>query len=1089
MTYNRQDLAVQVNIKSLKGYTMRDIGALEDRIKRLEYYTVLNALSLDTKTLSIRDENNQFERFKNGIFADPFNDHTLGRTEDREYAINVSSLRSVALSRYEPFQTDFKYQSNASTNVKIAGRLAMIDYDAEYLGGNPYASIYRNCTEAYYNWKGYLQLFPNYDSGKVVTASAPQNINIDIAGAFKSLLATGIAQKIDTEVGRPVLTNSESTTSGLTTTTTNYYSQTTTTTVKDLGVEVNKITQSTGPLVQDVSVLPYMRSRIIGIWATGMKPNTTVHCYFDNQPVDEFCVQAKVNPDFADINNRPDPAKLKNLVGGQENIFLVPNGPLNGPFKTDDEGTIYLNFLLPENKFRTGDRTFIITNVDDLKAQGAVYTKAEGTYTASALSVKTTDISFNILQPVFVPTTTTTSTTKTWSDTTTVTRNPPSDPGGGGGDGGSEDSTGSDFGGSDGGGDPGGDDPVAETFMIQDASQVRVPGVYMAAIGVYFKKKSPTLGITLNLCETTSGVIDSSKIIARVHHTTDQCSVSEDSSAETIFTFNQPALLATDKTYAFYMVPDGTNPDYEIWISEVGGTDKITGAAINQQPFSGIMYVSSNGKSWTPVQSQDIKFRMYRAKFKYNTATAVFSNETYDYLTLQNTSRYNTGVGIQVGQVVYSANSADLTQILTDTTINPFGIVSYVDELNNILYLERSNGKFSNNATFKNIRIFSVEDYSNTSQIIPANLIANSTIYKIDDLPYHQLAPKFVTAEPIGSSLVSKFYGTSNSTSSAGPFIKDTTPINVVTEQLTELRDYERVIRSYSNEVAQGGFGVRGNSTYEIVLRTNNDYVSPVIDLGTKSIKFIRNLISSNNVNEHTRYGYALNRYVSQVVALATPSEDFRVYLTGYRPEGSNIEVYVKIKNSNDSDNFDDKAWTKMTPIKNDSGANTGLLFSNSLDDYKEFIYGLPRWGTPVANVNISGTTMTVNSLYGGNGAFAVGETIVGTGVLPGTVITALGTGTGGTGTYTITPSHGAIGPIDIKATPNYTSANVAYADYNADGYSNDKFKRGIATYYDSSYSLQTTFNQFAIKILLLANDPVKVPNMRDVRAIAMMLA
>lgn len=1088
MTYNRQDLAVQVNIKSLKGYTMRDIGALEDRIKRLEYYTVLNALSLDTKTLSIRDQNNQFERFKNGIFADPFNDHSLGRTEDREYAINISSLRSVALPRYEPFQSDFKYQSTASSNVRIAGRLAMIDYDSEYLGGNPYASIYRNCTEAYYNWKGYLQLFPNYDSGKVTTASAPQNINIDIAGAFKSLLATGIAQKIDTEVGNPVRTNSESTTRGDTTTTTNYYSQTTTTTIKDIAVEVNKITQSTGPLVQDVSVLPYMRSRIVGIVATGMKPSTTVHCFFDNQKVDQYCAQGKVNPDFADLNGNIDATKTKNLVAGQENLLILPDGPVGGPFKTNDKGTIYFNFLLPENTFRTGDRVFVVTNVDDIKAQGAVYTKAEGTYTASALSVKTTDISFNILQPIFVPTTTTTTSTKTWTETHSVTRSPPTERDGGGGSSRGEDGYGGDFGGDDGGGDSGGDDPVAETFIIQDASSVRVPGIYLSAIGIYFKSKSPTLGITLKLCETTSGVIDSSKIVAQCHYTSAQCSVSEDSSAETVFNFTQPALLATDKSYAFYLVPDGTNPDYEIWISEVGGTDKITGSAINQQPFSGIMYVSSNGKSWTPVQSQDIKFKLYRAKFKYNTATAVFSNETNDYLTLKNTSRYTTGVGIQAGQVVYSANASNLSQTLTDTTINPFGVVSSVDELNQILYLERSNGLFSN-TTFKNIRIYSVNDYANTAEIIPANLIANSEIYTIDDLPYHQLSPKFVTAEPIGSSIVSKFYGTSNSTSTAGSFVKDTTPINVVHEQLTELTDYERVIRSYSNEVAQGGFGVIGNTTYEINLKTNNDYISPVIDLGTKSVKFIKNIISSNTVNEHTRYGYALNKYLSQVVALATDSEDLRVYVTGYRPEGSNIEVYVKIKSNNDSDNFDDKAWTKMVPIKNDSGANTGLFFSNKLDDYKEYIYGLPRYGTPSANVNISGTTMTVNSLYGGNGAFAVGQTVVGTGVLPSTVITALGTGTGGVGTYTITPSHGALGPIDVKATPNYTSANVAYADYNADGYSNNKFKRGIATYYDSTYSLQTSFNQFAIKILLLANDPVKVPNMRDVRAIALMLA
>ena len=56
MTYNRKDLAVKVDIKSIKGYTMREIGALDERIKKLEYYTVLNALELDVKTLSVKDD-------------------------------------------------------------------------------------------------------------------------------------------------------------------------------------------------------------------------------------------------------------------------------------------------------------------------------------------------------------------------------------------------------------------------------------------------------------------------------------------------------------------------------------------------------------------------------------------------------------------------------------------------------------------------------------------------------------------------------------------------------------------------------------------------------------------------------------------------------------------------------------------------------------------------------------------------------------------------------------------------------------------------------------------------------------------------
>jgi len=61
----------------------------------------------------------------------------------------------------------------------------------------------------------------------------------------------------------------------------------------------------------------------------------------------------------------------------------------------------------------------------------------------------------------------------------------------------------------------------------------------------------------------------------------------------------------------------------------------------------------------------------------------------------------------------------------------------------------------------------------------------------------------------------------------------------------------------------------------------------------------------------------------------------------------------------------------------------------------------------------IAGTTLTVSAVT--SGLLSVGMTISGTGVTPWTVITAFGTGTGGTGTYTVSPSQTA-GSTSITA-------------------------------------------------------------------------
>lgn len=54
----------------------------------------------------------------------------------------------------------------------------------------------------------------------------------------------------------------------------------------------------------------------------------------------------------------------------------------------------------------------------------------------------------------------------------------------------------------------------------------------------------------------------------------------------------------------------------------------------------------------------------------------------------------------------------------------------------------------------------------------------------------------------------------------------------------------------------------------------------------------------------------------------------------------------------------------------------------------------------------ISGNLMTISAVGNGNGCIAVGQTITGTGVVAGSTIVGLGTGTGGTGTYYVSVSQ-----------------------------------------------------------------------------------
>ena len=93
---------------------------------------------------------------------------------------------------------------------------------------------------------------------------------------------------------------------------------------------------------------------------------------------------------------------------------------------------------------------------------------------------------------------------------------------------------------------------------------------------------------------------------------------------------------------------------------------------------------------------------------------------------------------------------------------------------------------------------------------------------------------------------------------------------------------------------------------------------------------------SITTVSEYSpRGGNAAARYITKKVVLApgNDSGDLRVYLTAYRPAGTNIYVMYKILNAADTQSFDAGSWQLMTPVNNSS------FYSNSYGATQEIEY------------------------------------------------------------------------------------------------------------------------------------------------------
>ena len=85
--------------------------------------------------------------------------------------------------------------------------------------------------------------------------------------------------------------------------------------------------------------------------------------------------------------------------------------------------------------------------------------------------------------------------------------------------------------------------------------------------------------------------------------------------------------------------------------------------------------------------------------------------------------------------------------------------------------------------------------------------------------------------------------------------------------------------------------------------------------------------------------GSAEARYFSKKVELADgqDAEDLKVYLTAYKPSGTDIKVYAQLKASDDVEDLADKDYTLLTQVT----PTTVISDSVNVQDFKEFEYGL----------------------------------------------------------------------------------------------------------------------------------------------------
>ena len=512
-------------------------------------------------------------------------------------------------------------------------------------------------------------------------------------------------------------------------------------------------------------------------------------------------------------------------------------------------------------------------------------------------------------------------------------------------------------------------------------------GCYVINLDVFFRTKSSTAPITLQLREVINGY-PGNKVIpfGEVTLNPGDIQVSEDATIATTFTFPSPVYLQNNTEYCFVLLPAGNDPNYNIWVSELGQNQLGTQNRISEQPNVGMLFTSANNRSWTAWQGEDIKFRILRADFSINTTgNALLKNLNMDYLKFASFSDgnfsagdiihgfsfdiTNAGSGYTDGTIAHTLSGGGATTNATvNVTISGGAVTDVVVTNPGAGYtsnptLTISSGAGSNAQVAVTLNRASLKEYDSLylvakgivfgGKFTAGDVVGNGSTYaeitEVEDKVINVIETNIGAIDHTPA-----FFNWSVAPTATGAGSGGTTFEAFNFGQEYEL-SVENTVYSYSNE--QTNLGGDKSLTVKASMTTNTSTVSPVIDLRKCSIIGVANDINNLDTDEDTNNGAAASKYISRRVVLddGQDAEDLKVYLSNKIPSGCNVKVYGKFQNATDSANFDDLDWIELelTKAPLDSAARSGFV------EYEYTIPDANKNGSGVYEYTTDGATFT----------------------------------------------------------------------------------------------------------------------------------
>ena len=908
-----------------KRYTMRDIGSLDKRIKNLEYYTSLSLLEKEASSTQIFDGSN--ERLKNGFLVDGFYGHNVGNVSHPDYAVAIDKSNGILRPKFFEDNVNLIRHAAAPGTAVKNGSIVTLPFGHAEFAKQPYATT-SEFVNPYnvFSWGGQVKLSPESDEWK--DTEVRPDVIIDDEGVYDQLVfmaeESGVLGTVWNEwetnwTGTEVSTTTSGgggagrgggfniiggegggnnwwdgprrgggfRTGGVTTTT----ATTTTSNQARSGLRTTVVPDTQlkelGSRVVETNFVPFIRSRKIFFKAELMKPNTKIFAFFNGSDVTNFCAEESYQ-EFSDQTN----------VVGYSGETVHPS---NTDLVTDGAGRCEGSFIIPRNsalKFKTGTREFRLTD-STTNDKDAESTFAEALYHAQGLL----EVKENVIQSTKVPKFVTTelndnrviTETNITSFTTPVTWV----------------------------------DPLAQTFIVD-----QVGGLFVTKLDLFVQSKDSNIPLNVSIRSVENG-IPTQQIVpgtdVNVYPTASAMPTSADGSQATTVTFDYPVYLGQDQEYCIVLISQ--SDEYKVFIAETGGFDlQNSDNRVTKQPYNGVFFTSQNASTWTPEQTKDLKFTLYRANFTSTSATLKLTNDGIPPRTLRtNPFTYLSASGgnsiIRVKHPNHGMYGANNKVTISGQTGTVNGITAgNINKTHDIIGASIELDSYA----------ITVTGTASAVSIDGGGTGINAT----ENNQYNTLIPQIQTLEVPGTAIGLAMEGQTGKSVDGAESAYTQVVVGGILANSNNDFNAPFTIASTINETTYVTSSAGNKSLVVTANLAGTSTLSPVIDLNRCSVTTVSNRLNDATSNQ-AAYGSAANgrsyvadtvasgtsnanRYVTKRVDLNNEADILDVFINANKPSGSNIDLYFKVLAGGDDTDFDNLSWIAASPeseiITNDGG-------------------------------------------------------------------------------------------------------------------------------------------------------------------------